>query len=362
MKRFPYIAAAMLLAAPAAAQSIQTNTGATGAALDRRMRTMADNGWSGAVVVARNDSVLLEAGYGMADRERKIPFSATTVAQVGSLTKQFTATAIVDLMQHGRLRADDSISNILPGVPANARGITVHMLLTHTSGLPDDCGQDFDKLSKRDLITRCLAMPLANPPGTRYMYSNMGYSVLAAVVEQVSGEPLQRFLDAHFFAPLRLEHVGYYLSGAHRDTFAIGYPMSGTPQRPIHERIAALGNDYWNLEGNGGMQASADAMYRWYRALETSPVITLPMRRHLFTLRDSQTVQPQYGYGWFIRTDSAGRTIQVSHSGSDGTFIALWYWRPLEHVFIYSVTNFGESDLAKQTVSELVKVLHAPPA
>jgi CubicO group peptidase (beta-lactamase class C family) len=327
-----------------------------GRAVHQRMLSLADSGFSGAVIVERNDTLLLAAGYGLANRERKIPFSPSTIAQVGSITKQFTATAIADLAGHGRLRYGDSLATVFPDVPAQARGITIDQLLSHTSGLPDDCGGDFMRVTKAELLHRCLEQRLVHAPGGAFAYSNLGYSVLGAVVEQVAGVRLETYLRDHFFAPLGLVRTGYFLPGVDADSFAVGYGMGGA-QANIQVRMLALDSSFWNLKGNGGIQSTVDEMYRWYHALRDGPVITDEMRKALFSRHAEQNPGVYYGYGWFVRTDSLGRTTQVSHSGSDGVFIALWYWRPIDRVFIYTVSNFGESDLAKGAVAAIRRVL-----
>ncbi|HEY4138926.1 MAG TPA: serine hydrolase domain-containing protein [Casimicrobiaceae bacterium] len=328
--------------------------------IDDRLLALTDSGLSGAVIVARGDTVLLAAGYGFANRDKKTPFTANTIAQVGSLTKQFTATAVVDLIRRGRLRASDSLGKIFPDVAANARRLTIDQLLTHTAGLRDDCGNDFDRISRSDLLTRCLAMPLINEPGTRVVYANMGFSVLGAVAEQTSGERLEDYLHDHFFGPLGLRTIAYAYHGVPSDSFAVGYDH-GAPQPNIATSIAALGDDYWNLKGNGGIQSTAYDMYRWYRALDSSPLITEDMRKALFTAHAERDPGIFMGYGWFIRVDSTGRTVQISHTGSDGVFFAAWYWRPVERVFVYSVTNFGETDLVTGLTSRIVRIMKASP-
>jgi CubicO group peptidase (beta-lactamase class C family) len=361
MRLIAPLAAFMAIAlSTAGAQASGGDVAAVRARLDARMRQLADSGWSGAIVVARNDTVLLESGYGLANRDQKIPFTANTIAQVGSLTKQFTATAIAQLMHERRLTARDSIATFFKDVPIQARGLTVEMLLTHTAGLPDDCGGgDFTRISKHDLLTRCLALPFISAPGTTYRYSNLGYSVLGAIVEHVSGKQIERYLREDLFAPLGIGGIAYSFPGVPLDRFATGYTTMGMAQPPMHVRLSELNGDAWNLLGNGGMQASAHMMYEWYRALEASPRISDDVRTMLFTPRAFERAGLYYGYGWNLRSDSAGKVVQVSHSGSDGTFLSLWYWRPQEHVFIYSVTNFGEGDLAALTVSKLAKVLSA---
>lgn len=341
--------------------SVDSMNGVVGRALHARMLTLADSGWSGAVIVVRGDSVLLQAGYGMANRERRIPFTAATIAQVGSLTKQFTATAVVDLVRRGQLRLSDSLGALFDGVPTPARGITVDMLLSHRAGLPQDCARDFSPLSKNDLIRVCLAKPLTGVPGKSFSYSNLGYSILGAIIEKTTGETQEAYLQQHLLGPLHLDDIGYQLPHVPAERLALGYGGS-VVQPNIRERIARLGADYWNLKGNGGMQASVVGMHAWWRALEGSSIITDDMKKALFSPHAERDGGSSYGYGWFLRMDSLGRTIQVGHSGSDGTFEALWYWRPLERLFIYSVSNFGQNNLSQGTVAALRDVLRQPDA
>jgi CubicO group peptidase (beta-lactamase class C family) len=338
--------------------SVKTIEGATGRALHARMMILADSGWSGAVVVERRDTVLLAAGYGLANRAQRIPFTTATVAQVGSLTKQFTAAMLADLVQRGKLRYTDSLGQVFSGLPAQARGLTIAMLLTHTAGLADACGQDFAPLTRDSLLHSCLARPFAHPPGSTFQYSNMGYSVLGAVAEQVSGESLESYLEQHFFAPLHLSATGYQLAAIDPTRLALGYNRN-VANANIRDQLATLGASDWNLKGNGGMQSSVDDMYGWYRALEASPLFTEDERHALFSPHAARDSSVFYGYGWFLRQDANHHVVQISHTGSDGTFVSLWYWRPVDRVFIYTVSNFGETDLATGTVAALRKVMDA---
>jgi CubicO group peptidase (beta-lactamase class C family) len=298
-------------------------------------------GFGGAIIVEVGGTVVLKAGYGWADRERRIGFTPSTIAQVGSLTKQFTATAAVDLAFRKGLSFSDTLPKYLKGVPAKAASITVNQLLTHTAGLPDSCGGDFDRVRREDLIQRCLPGIDLSPPG-RFAYSNLGYSLLAAMVEMASGEPLEKYLAERFFSPLRMARTGYFFSRSAAGSLALGYGGGGAPQAPISERLRSLDPEFWNLKGNGGMQASAEDMYTWYRALSSGPVINDAMRRALITPHARRGDGVSYGYGWFLRTDDNGQVEQVSHTGSDEVFFAAFVWRPTDGTFYYLVTNTGE--------------------
>ncbi len=302
-----------------------------------RLLAQVENGFGGAALVEKDGTIILQAGYGYANREHWWPFTATTVAQIGSITKQFTAMAVVDLWRQGRLDFADLLSRHLPNLPAQAQSLTIHQLLTHTAGLPDYSGDDFDPRTREQLLTQSLAMPLLHSPGTKMAYSNMGYSALGALVEVCSGTPLEDYLQRHFFDPLGMDRTGYLFPNLSAEQFATGY-LVGEPKGVISEQIEALHGAYWNLKGNGGIQSTLLDMHRWYRALAEGPVISAEMR--------AVTLQPYapegsggYGYGWFVRLAPDGQIDRVSHAGSDGVFWSAFVWLPVKRFFLYLVTN-----------------------
>jgi CubicO group peptidase (beta-lactamase class C family) len=167
------------------------------------------------VLVARDGEVLLHRGYGMADAEAGVPNGPETVYDIGSITKPVTALAILALEEEGRLRTTDPITRFFPEVPEDKRGITLHHLLTHSAGLIGDLGGDYEAMPRDTLVRRALASGLRWAPGTRYAYSNLGYSLLGAVVEIASGEPYEQYLRDRILLPAGMERTGYVLpSGA----------------------------------------------------------------------------------------------------------------------------------------------------
>lgn len=309
----------------------------------------------GAVVVEQAGTVLLSSGYGLADRERGVPFTPRTIAQVGSLTKQFTAMAVLDLWRQDRLGLNDPVSRHLPEASGPLADRTLHQLLTHTAGLPEYCGPDFQRTTLDGLL-RCLEAEGAVGPTGSVSYSNPGYSVLAAVVESVSGTRLDAYLRARFFAPLGMDRTGYHFPTMPDTAFALGYGTGGV-QRPISERIAPMGDAWWNLKGNGGMQASAEDMHRWSAALRHGPVITDAMRTMAFAAHETRDPGVHAGYGWFVRTDENGDVFRISHTGSDGVFYAAALWYPRTDTFVYFVGNGGE----QPTLGVLRKLLAELP-
>ena len=146
-------------------------------------------GFSGAVLIARGGEILLNEGYGFADKEQGAPMTPDTVVDIGSVTKQFTAAAILVLSDQGKLDVEDSIGRFFPNLPEDKSGITIHHLLTHTAGLVDGVGDgDFDHIPTEEFFRRVFDSELLSAPGERHSYSNAGYSVLARIVELSSGQ------------------------------------------------------------------------------------------------------------------------------------------------------------------------------
>jgi CubicO group peptidase (beta-lactamase class C family) len=313
------------------------------ATLNEDLTQRAADGFGGAIIIEIDNATVLKEGYGWAERAQHRPFIPTTIAQIGSLTKQFTATAMVDLACRGELKVADTISRYLPRVPAAATGITLHQLLTHTAGLPEEIGDDFDRVSRDDIITRGLSRLDSAATGA-FAYSNLGYSLLAAVIEIVAGRPLEEYLAERFFTPLEMTRTGTFFDESLRDAMAYGTTDAGT-QPPISDRIRAIAPDYWNLKGNGGLQSTVEDMATWYHALAYGPIIDDAMHELLLAphvWRGTPHANVAYGYGWFIRTGAGGALEQVSHTGSDGICYAAFVWRPIDRIFTYMVTNTGE--------------------
>jgi CubicO group peptidase (beta-lactamase class C family) len=205
------------------------------------------------------------------------------------------------------------------------------------------------------MVSRCLTLASQRPG--KFLYSNLGYSVLAAVVESVTQKPIEAYLADRFFKPLGMNSTGYTFPSTVHHRLAVGYSSAGVIP-PISDRLQRLGGDYWNLKGNGGIQASADDMHLWFRTLTTGPVITSEIKKALITPYVSRDEEVKYGYGWFIRTNAAGQVEQVSHSGSDGVFLAAFVWRPLDRAFYYFVTNNRDQEGA-DAASAILRILKA---
>lgn len=347
---------AVWLQAFAAMPPITTDVrdGPLAAAVDGEFRDALKHGTSGAIVLESGGRIVLKAGYGWANREDHDPFTPRTIAQIGSITKQFTAMAIIDLWHKGKLAFSRPVKTYLPETPEPAASVTLDQLLAHTSGMQDECGDDSDRVTEPAFLAKCAARPLAFMPGSQFRYSNAEYTLLGMIVERVSGKSLEQYLRDRFFKPFEMRSTDYQFPGISRSRFALGYSGS-KPQPAIDQSIGRLHGDYWNLKGNGGMQSTLDDMDRWYHALSSPSDLPAAMRTMALTPKFKRTDEPglMEGYGWAIRTDPDRTVSQISHSGSDGVFFSYFCWRPKDRIFWYLVGNSGD----KSTIALVKAVL-----
>ena len=346
-------------------RTVETVRGTIGEQVDQALRSAAADGFSGAAIIEIDGQVAFAGGYGWADREARRPFTVDTIAQIGSITKPFTGAAIADLVRRGLLDLDQPAGHYLPGASQPGASATLRQLLSHRSGMGEYCGDDFERRSAAEIRTVCMALPLDQPMSTDAgaAYSNIGYSVLAAIVEQVSGETLEHYVATRLLTPTGIHEDGYRPARSQQSRLAAGYQI-GVRNEPISDRIAAMPGDYWNLKGNGGMQLSARAMYRWHHALTCRAGMDDALRKLILhpivepagDLEAGAGTLVSYGYGWAFRTTPNGTPFKLAHSGSDGVFLSVYIWRPYDRVFLYVVSNIGE-DAARPTTVALRRLV-----
>lgn len=293
---------------------------------DRYLERLEAFGFSGALLVASPDSPPFSRGYGLANREAGIPFEPTTIFDIGSITKQFTAAAILRLQADGRLGVQDSLGRFFADVPEDKRGITLHHLLTHTSGLPMGLGGDYRRVTRDSIIVGGLSAELHAAPGEAHRYSNLGYSLLAAVIELASGQPYEVFLMDRLLTPAGMVETGYTMHAGDRPRLAVGY-RDGERWGIGTDSTAATGGHFWNLLGNGGLQSSVEDLHRWAGALLAGTVLPPDAVAELFrprVLAIENYREPGtslfYGYGWYVWERSSGSII--FHDGGNGIFYA----------------------------------------
>ncbi|WP_214615431.1 serine hydrolase [Actinomadura sp. NEAU-AAG7] len=325
-----------------AAQRVADTESPHSPAIDAFLDATLPKGPGGTVVAARDGRLVHCAGFGLADREKAVPAGCDTAYDIMSITKQFTAAAIMKLEMAGRLRVTDPISTLLGPVPPDKRGITVHHLLTHTSGLDDEQGgDDYEKVSRGRMLSVALKSRLQSTPGAEFHYSNLGYSVLAAIVEKVSGAGYERFLARELFAPSGMRQTGYVLPRWRPGQIAVEYDEQGEPRGRPNEHPWAPDGPYWFLRGNGGIISTPRDMFRWHRALEGDSILSADAKAKMFKPYAYVGVlnggKYYYGYGWGITDTSAGTAIE--HTGGNDWSFGDFARFPRRKTMVFWITN-----------------------
>lgn len=289
-----------------------------GARIDTHLSRLHDvDSFNGVVLVADGDKVLLLKGYGLADHEKQTPWTPDTVSCIGSITKQFTAACIMRLVEQGKVSASDPLSKWFEGLPPDKAGITVHQLLTHTAGVTDILGEDEEPIGRDELMAKAWAEPLSANPGEAYDYSNLGYSILGAIIEKASGRPYEEFLRAELLRPAGLTETAYMLSPEAASRVAIGY-RAGKRWGMVYKNGWREDGPGWHLRCNGGIQSTVSEMHAWVRALQTAKVLKADSVAEMWK---PHTPEPGgdtfYGYGWSVSEPAPGWKI-VGHNGGNG--------------------------------------------
>ncbi|MDY6994370.1 MAG: serine hydrolase, partial [Pseudomonadota bacterium] len=262
-------------------------------------------GFSGALLIADGDEIILNKGYGYADRKNKIPNTKNSVFSLGSIVKPFTAVSIMRLVQEGKIDLVDTLPKFFDGVPTEKQDITIKQMLSHTSGLSGTVGSDYDNISKEDLIEAAFNRPLDYQPGTDYGYSNLAFSLLAIIIEKVSGLSYEKYLSRNIFQPAGMTQTGYTLPTW--DTKNIAHNYTGTEDNGTFIERDHYPN--WNLIGNGGMLSTTTDLFKFYQFIKGNAFLDEETKETMFTpvwdvdalgivaLRDGAIIQHNGG-GW----------------------------------------------------------------
>ncbi len=333
-------------------------TAQSGAAakLDAVAKAYADKkGFMGSVLVAKGGAVLLEKSYGMADIEWDVPNTPDAKFRLGSITKQFTATAILQLQERGKLSVDDPIAKYVENAPAAWKGITIHHLLTHTSGIPSYTDfPEFQKpnfmrvpLSPLEIVMLSKDKPLDFQPGENWKYDNTGYVLLGYIIEKVTGEKYGDYLQKNVFGPLDMKDSGYDRTETVLRHRAGGYHWDN------NRHVNAGFIDMSLPHAAGSLYSTVRDLYRWDRSLYTEKVLSKKSLDRMFT-----PVKNDYGYGWVI-THAQGRT-RIGHGGGINGFSTVIIRYPEADAAVIVLSNVDNGD-ANGVGSRLANVLFDEP-
>lgn len=288
--------------------------------------------FSGSILIAENEKVLLSKGYGIANIEHDVPNTPETKFRLGSVTKQFTAMAIMQLQEKGLLAVNDPLVKFIPDYP-NGDKITIHNLLTHTSGIPNitDLSELQDIKTINSPVEKTIEIfknkPLEFAPGEKYQYSNSGYILLGYIIEKVSGKSYEAYLKENIFDPLEMGDSGY---DHHRTILkhrAAGY---------FPGKDGVVNAEYIDMSiphGGGGLYSTIEDMYRWDRALYTEKLVKKSSLDKMFT-----PFKNDYGYGWKIEQQLNHKCI--SHAGGIEGFAAQISRYPEDNACMIVLSNF----------------------
>lgn len=291
-----------------------------------------------AVIVVREGKVIFRKGYGLANVELGVPVEPDMVFRLGSVTKQFTAVAILMLAEQGKLSLDDDLTKFLPDYPTKGQKITIEHLLTHTSGiknytsLPEWLSAWRKDLTVKEIVDLFKDQPMDFAPGEKWSYSNSGYVLLGAIIEKVSGQTYQDFIQKNIFTPLGMKH-SYYDSTARIIPRRVeGY--SKTNEGYQNAAYLSMTQPF----SAGALISSVDDLALWDAALYTEKLVKQESLKRAWTPRLlNNGKSAHYGYGWSM--SAYERHTIIEHGGGINGFTTYALRMPADRIFVAILTN-----------------------
>ena len=303
-----------------------------GQRMDEIVQTfVSDKQFMGSVVVARGDEVLLSKGYGSANLEWDIPNTPATRFRLASVTKQFTAAAILILEERGKLKVEDPLKKHLPDAPAAWDKITIFNLLTHTAGIPSAIGVATDPFrtpiaTTAENVDRVRNLPLDFEPGTNWKYSNSGYIILGYLIEKISNQSYEAFLRENIFTPLGMKDSGYDWNSTIIPRRAAGY--SPGPRGPVNASFIDMSRPH----AAGALYSTVEDLLRWEQGLFGGKLLSKASLDKMTT-----PFRNNYAFGLQVGTVN-GRKV-IDHSGSIQGFNTMLVYYPEEKLTIAVLGN-----------------------
>jgi CubicO group peptidase (beta-lactamase class C family) len=299
------------------------------------------------VLVAKGGKVLYRKAFGMANMELDVAMKPEMVFEIGSMTKQFTAVSILMLMEQGKLSLTDNVTKFIPDYPTHGHKITIHHLLTHTSGIKSYTGmQEWAPLWRKDLTPSEMIdvfknQPMDFAPGEKYLYNNSAYFMLGYIIEKASGQTYQQFLEENIFKPLQMNN-SYY--GSHKQIIrnrAAGYQNQNGFN---NAEFLSLTQPY----AAGSIMSNVDDLLKWQLAVRDNKLIKKETIQLAFTDYKTNDGKPiHYGYGWFMNEINGSATIE--HGGGIFGYTTNGIWLPKEDLYVVMLTNrddIGPGDIS----------------
>ena len=329
--------------------------------VDEYLTALVPQGYAGGVLVLNNGKRVIAKNYGMADAVKGIRNDINTVYNIGSITKQFTAAAILRLEEQGKLHTTDRVSRFFPNAPADKANITLHQLLTHSAGFDSDFSpSDYEPTTRDEYVRRIFASRLRFEPGTGYFYANSGYSLLAAIVELVTKKEYEVALTELVLRPAGMTETGYTAPHWAAARIAHGY-QNGKDWGTVAERITGPGKPYWALRGNGGLGTTLGDWEKWDAALRGHKLLTDSSMKKYTTgvVNEGPRGLSKYAYGWAEQKTRRGTRV-IDHNGGNGVYVAEWFRFVDEGISIFLTSTHAEMK-ASPLVSVVNQIVFGEP-
>lgn len=312
-----------------------------------------------AVLVAHQDHIIYQGARGMADLEMNVALRTDHIFRIGSVTKQFTAAAILRLAEQGKLDVQDDITRFIPDYPSKGKHITIEQLLTHTSGIRSYTEMpEWDKMTHRkdftaaELVDFFKDQPLDFEPGTKWKYNNSGYVLLGFIIEKITGKAYGDYIEEQFFKPLNMKDSRYDQTSDILKNRARGYARSDDDNHYLNAPYLSMTQPY----AAGSLLSTVQDLMIWTRALHSGKVLKSSTLNKAFTphiLPDG--VNTYYGYGLVIGNMYGSPTVE--HSGGIHGFVSNLVYLPQEEICIVLLSNCDCQPLGDLTEKIAAKVM-----
>ena len=331
--------------------------------IDALLKTYYDYGQlNGAVLVAENGKVVYKKGFGMANMEWDIPIQTDTKFRIGSITKQFTAAVILQLVDEGKIKLDGKLADYLPDYRKDTgEKVTIHQLLNHTSGIPSYTGlpgffqnESRNPYTVKDFVKKFASGNLEFEPGTQFKYNNSAYFLLGAIIEQITGKPYAQVLKERIFEPLGMNDTGYDDDAPLLKKRAAGYQKTpdGYENAPYLDMLLPY--------AAGSLYSTVEDLYKWDQALYENKVVSAAAKELMFKPGLSN-----YGYGFFISERQIGKLPQktkvIAHSGGIHGFNSLITRYAEQKSTVIILDNVGQGRYQGNITDSIFNILNNQP-
>lgn len=331
--------------------------------IEHLIQTLSDsNDFNGNILVVHNGEVIINKSYGHFDFEANQKLKPNDCFYLASISKQFTALLIMQLVEEGHVNLDASLLNYLPNYDKNiGKSITIHHLLSHSSGLEEfyedsefiDGPEFIDSVTEIEMFERC-QKPILFEAGTSHKYSDTNYYLLSLIIERLRSKPYNEVLFERIFEPLQMNHSGYF--GAEKKPIAKLYTRNNGKFIPAPSFNRAIG------KGGTGCYSNTEDLWKWHQALNTDQLLSTEYRNKLWELHNKYTQNEYFGYGWRTHTNgSVDKRDWYSEKGGGPSFgvyniIAKDF---TNNNFIAILTNTDKTNKSNyETVAQILQLLN----